>query len=97
MFHSFVFHDYICRYAIQGIFNYITTGAFTPVGPLLAPIVKHISKKSTLLKKLHPPALSYPLTFSTFHLTRTVRTGRGSAKGGMCSMVVGVETPPVVR
>jgi hypothetical protein len=23
---------------LQGIFNYITTGAFTPVGPLLAPV-----------------------------------------------------------
>jgi hypothetical protein len=42
---------------------------------MLAPVVKHdfqmswalliISKKSTL-KKLHLPAFSYPLTFSTF-------------------------------
>jgi hypothetical protein len=24
----------------QGIFNYVTTGAFTPVGPLFAPVVK---------------------------------------------------------
>ena len=57
---------------------FITTGAFTPVGPLLAPVVKYnfqmswalliISKRLTLLKKLHLPALSYPLTFSTFPL-----------------------------
>jgi hypothetical protein len=60
---------------IRAFFNYVTTGAFTPVGPLLAPVVKHdfqmswalliISKKSTL-KKLHLPAFSYPLTVSTF-------------------------------
>jgi hypothetical protein len=46
----------------MAFFNYITTGAFTPVGPLLAPVVKQdfqmnwailiISKMSTLLKKL---------------------------------------------
>ena len=63
----------------RAFFNYITTaGAFTPVSPLFAPVVKQdsqmswtlliISKKSTLLKKLHLPAFSYPLTFSTFHL-----------------------------
>ena len=44
----------------RAFFNYITTGAFTPVGPLLAPAVKHdfqmnwalliISKRLTLLK-----------------------------------------------
>ena len=55
-------------------FNYITTGTFTPVGPLLTPVVKQdfqmnwalliISKKSILLiEKLHLPAFSYPLTF----------------------------------
>jgi hypothetical protein len=70
-------------------FNYITTGALTPVGPLLAPVVKkyfqmswallNISKKSFLLKKLHLPAFSYPLTFSTFHLIK-VRTVKGGAK-----------------
>jgi hypothetical protein len=38
-----------------------------------------ISKKSTLLKKLHLPAFSYPLTFSTFHLIK-VRTVKGGAK-----------------
>jgi hypothetical protein len=73
----------------RAFFNYITTGAFTPVGPLLAPVVKQdfqmnwahliISKKSTLLKNL--PALSYPLTFWTFHLIK-VRTGRCGATGG---------------
>jgi hypothetical protein len=47
-----------------------------------------ISKKSTLLKKLHLPAFSYPLTFSTSQLIK-VKTGRGGAKGGD----VGVETP----
>ena len=26
---------------LRAFFNYITTGAFTPVGPLLAPVVKH--------------------------------------------------------
>jgi hypothetical protein len=45
----------------RAFFNYITTGAFTPVGPLLAPVVKHdfqmswalliISKRLTLLEK----------------------------------------------
>ena len=49
----------------RAFFNYITTGAYTPVGPLLAPVVKHdfqmswalliISKKSTLLKELYLP------------------------------------------
>jgi hypothetical protein len=48
----------------RAFFNYITTGAFTPVGPLFVPVVKQdsqmkwalliISKKLTLLKKLHP-------------------------------------------
>jgi hypothetical protein len=70
----------------RAFFNYITTGAFTPVGPLLAPVVKHdfqmnwalliISKRLTLLKKLHLPAFSYPLTFSTFPLIK-VSTSRG--------------------
>jgi hypothetical protein len=71
----------------RAFFKYITTGAFTPVCPLFAPVVKQdsqinwalliISKKSTLLKKL--PAFSYPLTFSTFHLIK-VRTVKGGAK-----------------
>jgi hypothetical protein len=66
------------------VFNYITTGAFTP-------LVKHdfqmnwalliIIKKSTLLKKLHLPAFSYPLAFSIFHLLK-VRTGTGVALKG---------------
>ena len=73
----------------RALFNYITTGAFTSVGSLFAPVVKQdsqmnwalliISKKSTLLKKLHLPAFSYPLTFSTFHLIK-VRTVKGGAK-----------------
>jgi hypothetical protein len=41
-----------------------------------------ISGKSTLLKKLHLPAFSYHLTFSTFHLIK-VSTGRGGAKRGL--------------
>jgi hypothetical protein len=59
----------------RAFFNYITTGVYTPVGPLLAPVVKHdfqmswalliISKRLTLLKMLHLPVFSYPLTFST--------------------------------
>ena len=59
----------------RAFFNYITTEAFTPVSPLLTPVVKHdfqmnwalliISKRLTLLKMLHLPAFSYPLTFST--------------------------------
>jgi hypothetical protein len=63
--------------------------AFTPVGPLFAPVVKQnsqknlalliISRKSTLLKKLNLPAFSYPLTFSTFHLIK-VRTVKGGPK-----------------
>ena len=74
----------------RAFFNYVTTGAFTPVGPLFAPVVKQdsqmnwalliISKnESTLLKKLHLPAFSYPITFSTFHLIK-VRTVKGGAK-----------------
>jgi hypothetical protein len=56
-----------------------------------------ISKlKSTLLKKLHLPAFSYPLTFSTFHLIK-IRTGREGAKGVCGSVGVWVGTPPVVR
>jgi hypothetical protein len=38
-----------------------------------------ISKNGTLLKKLHLPAFSYPLTFLTFHLIK-VRTVKGGAK-----------------
>ena len=88
-------HTYIlvCLCGCQGngraFFNYITTGAFTPVGPMFAPVVKQdsqmnwalliICKKSTLLKKLHLPAFSYPLIFSTFHLMKA-RTVKGSAK-----------------
>jgi hypothetical protein len=63
--------------------------AFTPVGPLFSPVVKQDSqmnwallinsKKSTLLKKLHLRAFSYPLTFSTFHLIK-VRTVKGGTK-----------------
>jgi hypothetical protein len=26
---------------LRAFFNYVTTGAFTPIGPLLAPVVKH--------------------------------------------------------
>jgi hypothetical protein len=63
----------------RAFFNYITTGAFTPVGPLLAPVVKHdfqmswalliISTRLTLVEKAaYLPAFSYPLTFSTFPL-----------------------------
>jgi hypothetical protein len=47
----------------RAFFNHITTGAFIPVGPLLAPVVKQyfqmswalliISKNSSILKKLH--------------------------------------------
>jgi hypothetical protein len=58
--------------------------------PLLAPIVEQdfqmnwalliISKRSTFLKKLHLPAFSYPLTFSTFYLIK-FRTSRGGAQG----------------
>jgi hypothetical protein len=67
---------FFCVY-VAGHFsvNYITTGEFTPVGPLLAPVVKHdfqmnwalliISKRLILLKMLHLPSFSYPLTFST--------------------------------
>jgi hypothetical protein len=76
----------------RAFFNYITTGAFTPVGPLLAPVVNPdiqmnwalliISKTLTLLKKLHLPAFSYPLTFSTFPFIK-VSTGRGGAKRGL--------------
>ena len=62
------------------IFNYITTGTFTPcsMGPLLVPVVKRyfqmswalsiITKKSSLLKKLHLRAFSCSLTISAFHL-----------------------------
>ena len=73
----------------RAFFNYITTGAFTPVGPLFAPVVKQdsqmnwalliISKKLTLLKSCILPVFSYPLTFSTFHLIK-VRTVKGGAK-----------------
>jgi hypothetical protein len=65
-------------YHEQGIFNYITTETFTPVGPLLVPLVKRYfqmswalsitTKKSSLLKKLHLRAFSCPLTISAFHL-----------------------------
>jgi hypothetical protein len=41
-----------------------------------------ISEKSTLLKKMHLPAFSYHLTFSTFHLIK-VGTDRGGVKGGL--------------
>jgi hypothetical protein len=41
-----------------------------------------VSKMATLLKKLHLPAFSYPLTFSTFPLIK-VNTGRGGAKRGL--------------
>jgi hypothetical protein len=93
----FTHHHNICKKLFQLItidshrafFNYITTGAFTPVGPLLAPVVKHdfqinralliISNlKSTLLKMLHLPALSDPLTLSTFPLRKV--KGRGGSK-----------------
>ena len=67
---------------VRAFFNYITTGAFPPVGPLLAPVVKHdfrmswalliISKRLTLLKNLHLHAFSYPLPYS------------GGAKRGLC-------------
>jgi hypothetical protein len=70
----------------RAFFNYITTGAFTPVGPLLAPVVKHdfqmnwalliTSKRLTLLKMLHLPAFSYPLTFSTLIPSYKSRRGR---------------------
>ena len=82
------YHD--LRFQVRAFFNYITTGVFTPVGPLLAPVVKQdfqtnwvpliISKRLTLLKKLHLPAFSDPLTFSTFPLLKL--TGRGGAKRG---------------
>jgi hypothetical protein len=65
---------------------------FTPVSPLLAPVVNHdfqmnwalliISKRLSLFKKLHLPAFWYPLTFSTFPLIK-VNTGRGRAKRGL--------------
>jgi hypothetical protein len=41
-----------------------------------------ISKRLSLLKKLHLPAFWYPLTFSTFPLIK-VNTGRGGAKKGL--------------
>jgi hypothetical protein len=64
-----------CTANVRAFFNYVTTGAFTPVGPLLTPVVKQdfqmnwalliISKKSILLtENLHLPAFLYPLTFS---------------------------------
>ena len=71
---------------LRAFFNYITTGAFTPVGPLLAPVVKHdfqmnwalliISKRLTLLRMLHLPAFSYPLTLSTLISSYKSRQGR---------------------
>jgi hypothetical protein len=84
-------------------FNYITTGAFTLVGPLLAPVVKHdfqmagwalliITKKLTLLKILDLPTFSYPLTFFTFHL-KTSEQGVMALKG-VCG---GTHTPSHVK
>jgi hypothetical protein len=45
-----------------------------------------------LLKKLHLPAFSYPLTFSTFPVIK-VSTGMGGAKRGLWVW----DTPKVVR
>jgi hypothetical protein len=41
-----------------------------------------ISKMLTLLKKLHLPAFSYLLTFSTFPFIKVI-TGMGGAKRGL--------------
>ena len=90
-----LFEEEYCRLAARphtGHFLTIATGAFAPVGPLLAPVVKHdfqmswalliISKRLTLLKKLYLPAFSYPLTFSTFPLIK-VSTSRGETESGL--------------
>jgi hypothetical protein len=89
---NYVKHSSFEFLTVRAFFNYITTGAFTPVGPLLAPVVKQdfqmnwalliTSKKPTLLKKLHLPSFSYPLTFSTFHLIKVVKGGAKWVGGG---------------
>ena len=71
---------------VPGHFLTVTTGAFTPVDPLLAPVVKQcfqmswalliMNEKVFLLKKLHLPALilisSLALTFSTFESQHSI-------------------------
>jgi hypothetical protein len=100
-----LFEEEYCRLAARphtGHFLTITTGAFAPVGPLLAPVVKHdfqmswalliISKRLTLLKKLYLPAFSYPLTFSTFPSYKSPPQAAAELKLGC-----GCGTPPIFR
>jgi hypothetical protein len=75
----------------RAFFNYITTGAFTPVGPLFAPVVKQDSQMNWAILIISKKSkISHILSHSRHSILQKLEQSRVVLKGGVGE---GVGTP----